>query len=54
QDEWSESTISKMSSSLPKYASDFGLLKGKAVKQIAPYFLPDEGATAPAPAPAWR
>jgi hypothetical protein len=29
KEDWSESTISKMSSSLPKYAADFHLLRGK-------------------------
>ncbi len=39
---WKESVVSKMSSSLPKYAADFGLLQGGAVKEIAPFHLPDE------------
>lgn len=39
---WAESTISKMSSSLPMYAADFGLLKGKTIKEIVPYFLSEE------------
>jgi len=41
--EWKESVISKMSSSLPAYAADFGLLQGKATaREIAPYHPPDE------------
>lgn len=39
---WSRSTIDKMASSLPRYAADFGLLVGGAVKEIVPYHLPDE------------
>lgn len=39
---WKESVISKMSSSLPAYAADFGLLQGKVNKEIAPYHPPDE------------
>jgi hypothetical protein len=40
--EWSENTISKMSSSLPAYAADFGLLRGKAAKEIALFHPPQE------------
>lgn len=40
--QWSENTISKMASSLPAYAADFGLLRGKATKEIAPYHPPEE------------
>ncbi len=39
---WTETTISRMASGLPSYAADFGLLQGKAVKEIAPSHLPDE------------
>jgi hypothetical protein len=31
-----------MASSLPTYAADFGLLSGKAIKEIVPYHLPDD------------
>ena len=31
-----------MASGIPAYASDFGLLRGKAVKEIASFHLPDE------------
>jgi hypothetical protein len=31
-----------MASSLPAYAADFGLLSGKAVKEIVPYHPPDD------------
>ena len=40
--QWSESTISRMASGLPAYAADFGLLRGKAVKEIAPFHLLDD------------
>jgi hypothetical protein len=40
--EWSESSISQTVGALPTYAADFGLLQGKAVKEIAPFHLPDE------------
>ncbi|MFZ1059777.1 MAG: BrxA family protein [Candidatus Rokuibacteriota bacterium] len=39
---WTETTISRMASGLPSFAADFGLLQGKAVKEIAPLHLPDE------------
>lgn len=39
---WTDNTISRMASGLPAYAADFGLLRGKAVKEIVPYHLPDE------------
>jgi hypothetical protein len=42
KEDWSESTISRMASGLPAYASDFGLLAGKTVKEIQPYHLPDD------------
>src|SRR5207249_3392298 len=35
--QWSENTISKMASSLPAYAADFSLLRGRATKEIAPF-----------------
>lgn len=35
--QWSENTISKMSSSLPAYAASFGLLRGRATKEIAAF-----------------
>jgi len=41
-EEWSPSTVEKMASSLPRYAADFGLLQGRAVKEIAASHLPDE------------
>lgn len=40
--EWKSNTISRMASGIPAYAADFGLLRGKAVKEIVPYQLPDE------------
>ena len=40
--QWTPNTISRMASGIPTYASDFGLLRGKAVKEVAPYHLPDE------------
>lgn len=40
--EWTPNTISRMASGLPAYASDLGLLRGKTVKEIVPYHLPDE------------
>lgn len=40
--EWKESTVAQMASSLPTYAADFGLLSGKAIKEIVPYHLPDD------------
>jgi hypothetical protein len=39
---WSENTISKMSTSLSAYAADFGLLRGKATKEMAVYHPPQE------------
>lgn len=39
--DWGESTVSRMASALPRYAADFGLLQGKVVKEIAPYWLPE-------------
>src|SRR5262245_12126233 len=39
---WTPSTISRMTSALPAYAADFGLLRGRAVKEIAPFQLPVE------------
>jgi hypothetical protein len=39
---WKESVVSKMASSLPKYAADFGLLQGGSIKEIAPFHLHDE------------
>ena len=39
---WAPNTIGRMASGLPSYAADFGLLQGKAMKEIAPYHLPDE------------
>lgn len=40
--EWSKNTIARMASGLPSYASDFGLLEGANVKEIAPFHLPEE------------
>jgi hypothetical protein len=40
--EWKPSSVSRMASGLPSYAADFGLLQGKATKEIAPFHLPDE------------
>lgn len=40
--EWKPSSVSRMASGLPAYAADFGLLQGRAVKEIVPYHLPDE------------
>ncbi len=40
--DWKPSSVSRMASGLPAYAADFGLLQGKAVKEIAPFHLPDE------------
>ena len=40
--QWTPNTISRMASGIPAYASDFGLLRGKAVKEIASFHLPDE------------
>lgn len=40
--EWTPNTVSRMASGLPAYAADFGLLEGKAVKEIAHFHLPDE------------
>lgn len=40
--DWKESSVSRMASGLPAYAADFGLLQGKATKEIAPFHLPDE------------
>ena len=42
EQEWSDNTISKMASSLPRYAADFNLLQGKAVKEIAAFYLSDD------------
>lgn len=39
---WTPNTISRMASGIPAYASDFGLIRGKTVKEIVPYHLPDE------------
>ncbi len=40
--DWKPSSISRMASGLPSYAADFGLMRGKAVKEIVPFHLPDE------------
>lgn len=40
--EWKASSVSRMASGLPAYAADFGLLNGRAVKEIAAFHLPDE------------
>lgn len=40
--QWTENTISRMTSGLPSYAADFGLLQGKGVKEHSAYHLPDE------------
>jgi hypothetical protein len=40
--DWTPNTVSRMASGLPAYAADFGLLQGKAVKEIAPYRLSDD------------
>ena len=39
---WTETTINRMASGLPAYASDFGLLRGKGTKEIVPYHLSDD------------
>ena len=41
-EEWKQSSVDRMASGLPAYAADFGLLVGKAAKEIAPFHLPDE------------
>lgn len=41
--QWSENTINKMASSLPAYAADFGLLRGRATREVVPYHPPEEG-----------
>jgi hypothetical protein len=40
--QWSENTVSKMASSLPAYAGDFGLLRGRATREIVSYHPPEE------------
>lgn len=40
--DWKRSSIDRMASGLPAYAADFGLLQGRAVKEIAPFHLPDD------------
>lgn len=40
--QWTVNTISKMSSSLPAYAAHFGLLRGKATKEIAAFHPHEE------------
>jgi len=40
--EWKPSSVSRMASGLPSYAADFGLLQGRAVKEMVPYHLPEE------------
>ena len=40
--QWTQNTIRRMASGIPTYSSNFGLLRGKAVKEIASYHLPDE------------
>jgi hypothetical protein len=40
--DWKPSSVSRMASGLPAYAADFGLLQGKAVKEIVPLHLPEE------------
>ena len=40
--DWTANTISRMASGLPAYAADFQLVRGKSVKEIAPYHPPDE------------
>ncbi len=40
--EWKPTSVSRMASGLPSYAADFGLLQGKAVKEIAPFHVNDE------------
>ncbi len=40
--DWTDNTINRMASGLPSYTADFGLLRGKGVKEIASYYMPDE------------
>ena len=40
--QWTPNTVSRMASGIPAYAGDFGLLRGRVVREIAPYHLPDE------------
>ena len=40
--DWTVNTLSRMASGLPSYAADFGLLQGRAVKELAPFHLQDE------------
>ena len=40
--EWKTSSISRMASGLPSYVADFGLLQGKAVKEVVPFHLSKE------------
>jgi hypothetical protein len=42
QKDWTPNTISRMTSGLPAYAADFGLLDGRSVKEVVPFHLPDE------------
>jgi BrxA len=39
---WSEQTIKRVAAGLLKIASDFGLLRGSAVKEFATYHLPEQ------------
>jgi hypothetical protein len=38
---WSETTLKRVAEGLPKIAADFGLLRGKSVKEFASYSLPE-------------
>jgi len=40
--DWTENTINKMAGSLPSYAADFGLIRGRSNREILPYHLPDK------------
>lgn len=40
--EWSKNTVNRMASGLPAYATDFGLLEGRNVREIVPFHLPEK------------
>ncbi len=40
--DWTPNTIKRMASGLPTYVADFGLLQGRAVKEIAPFHVLEE------------
>lgn len=41
-EEWSDETRKRVASGLLRMASDFGLLRGTAAREFAPYHLPDD------------